>query len=88
MAGLYNPQSLRSTMSRFQEGSVPSKAVADPTPMPANIPKVEEVGATSAPLKSAAFFIGAHCREYNGALYSPRIISSLLRLFGHIGYAI
>ncbi|KAH6914599.1 NADH-ubiquinone oxidoreductase subunit [Coprinopsis sp. MPI-PUGE-AT-0042] len=52
-------------MSRFQEGSVPTKAVVDPTPMPTNIPKVEEVGATSAPLKSAAFFIGAHCKEFN-----------------------
>ncbi|KAK0461622.1 uncharacterized protein EV420DRAFT_1266392 [Desarmillaria tabescens] len=28
-------------------------------------PKVEEIGATSGPLKSAAFFIGAHCKEYN-----------------------
>ncbi|EAU82710.1 NADH-ubiquinone oxidoreductase subunit [Coprinopsis cinerea okayama7 len=52
-------------MSRFQPGSVPSKAVVDPTPMPSDIPKVHEIGATSGPLKSAAFFIGAHCREYN-----------------------
>ncbi|KAG6861982.1 hypothetical protein C0995_009166 [Termitomyces sp. Mi166 len=35
--------------------------------MPAHIPKVAEVGATSAPLKSAAFFIGAYCKEYNGS---------------------
>ncbi|KAF4619573.1 hypothetical protein D9613_004794 [Agrocybe pediades] len=34
-------------------------------PMPANIPHVDEVGATSGPLKSAAFFIGAYCKEYN-----------------------
>ena len=27
--------------------------------------QVEEVGATSAPLTSAAFFIGAACREFN-----------------------
>ena len=38
----------------------------DPTPMPDEVPKVQELGATSAPLKSAAFFIGAFCKEYNG----------------------
>ncbi|KAG6856988.1 hypothetical protein H0H87_011082 [Tephrocybe sp. NHM501043] len=37
----------------------------DPTPMPAHIPKVAELGTSSAPLKSAAFFIGAYCKEYN-----------------------
>ncbi|RHZ86561.1 hypothetical protein Glove_49g23 [Diversispora epigaea] len=37
----------------------------DPTPMPDSIPKVDEIGATSAPLQSAAFFIGAYCKEYN-----------------------
>jgi hypothetical protein len=35
--------------------------------MPGNVPKVDELGTTSAPLKSAAFFIGAYCKEYNGA---------------------
>ncbi|KAJ7739849.1 NADH dehydrogenase, alpha subcomplex, subunit 8 [Mycena metata] len=30
-----------------------------------SIRKVEELGTTSAPLKSAAFFIGAYCKEYN-----------------------
>ncbi|KAK2465930.1 hypothetical protein APHAL10511_001571 [Amanita phalloides] len=33
--------------------------------MPDDVPKVQELGVTSAPLKSAAFFIGAHCKEYN-----------------------
>lgn len=33
--------------------------------MPEHIPKVEEVGATSAPLLSAAYFIGDRCRPYN-----------------------
>lgn len=37
----------------------------DPSPMPDDIPKVDEVGATSAPLQSASFFIGAYCKEYN-----------------------
>ncbi|KAF8214172.1 NADH dehydrogenase, alpha subcomplex, subunit 8 [Mycena galopus ATCC 62051] len=29
------------------------------------MPKVAELGTTSAPLKSAAFFLGAYCKEYN-----------------------
>lgn len=33
--------------------------------MPDDIPKVEEVGATSAPLASAAYFIGDRCKAYN-----------------------
>lgn len=33
---------------------------------PQDIPKVAELGTTSAPLKSAAFFLGAYCKEYNG----------------------
>ncbi|KAL2885715.1 NADH-ubiquinone oxidoreductase 20.8 kDa subunit [Ceratocystis lukuohia] len=37
----------------------------DLAPMPDHIPKVEELGASSAPLLSAAFFIGARCRPYN-----------------------
>lgn len=38
----------------------------DPTPLPESVPKVQELGTTSAPLKSAAFFIGAYCKDYNG----------------------
>lgn len=33
--------------------------------MPDDIPKVKEIGASSAPLLSASFFIGARCRPYN-----------------------
>ncbi|ODQ79940.1 hypothetical protein BABINDRAFT_161604 [Babjeviella inositovora NRRL Y-12698] len=39
--------------------------VFEPSPMPAHIPDVPEVGASSAPLKSAAYFIGARCKPYN-----------------------
>jgi NADH dehydrogenase (ubiquinone) 1 alpha subcomplex subunit 8 len=39
---------------------------SDPTPMPSNVPHVDELGVTSAPLKSAAFFIGDYCKDYNG----------------------
>ncbi|GJC84694.1 NADH-ubiquinone oxidoreductase 20.8 kDA subunit [Colletotrichum liriopes] len=37
----------------------------DTTPLPDDIPKVKEIGASSAPLLSASYFIGARCREYN-----------------------
>ncbi len=37
----------------------------DTTPMPDHIPKVNEIGASSAPLLSASFFIGARCRSFN-----------------------
>lgn len=37
----------------------------DTTPLPESIPKVKEVGASSAPLLSASFFIGARCKDYN-----------------------
>jgi NADH dehydrogenase (ubiquinone) 1 alpha subcomplex subunit 8 len=33
--------------------------------MPDHIPKVTEIGATSAPLMSASYFIGARCKAYN-----------------------
>lgn len=37
----------------------------DTTPLPESIPAVTEIGASSAPLLSASFFIGARCRPYN-----------------------
>ena len=33
-----------------------------------SVPHVDEISVTSAPLKSAAFFLGAYCKEYNGML--------------------
>lgn len=42
-----------------------SSVLLDTTPMPADIPTVQEIGATSAPLLSASYFIGARCRPYN-----------------------
>lgn len=41
------------------------QVLLDTTPMPADIPAVKEIGASSAPLLSAAYFIGARCRPYN-----------------------
>jgi hypothetical protein len=54
------------TMNSFHPGESSSNPYRDPAPLPDTIPKVKEVGATSAPLKSAAFFIGAYCKEFNG----------------------
>ncbi|KAA1466614.1 NADH dehydrogenase alpha subcomplex subunit 8 [Dentipellis sp. KUC8613] len=51
--------------STYRDGSSASQPYQDPTPLPASVPKVNELGTTSAPLKSAAFFIGAHCKEFN-----------------------
>ncbi|KAL2828410.1 hypothetical protein BDW59DRAFT_143078 [Aspergillus cavernicola] len=37
----------------------------DATPLPKEIPAVTEIGATSAPLTSAAYFIGDRCKAFN-----------------------
>ncbi|EDR00951.1 uncharacterized protein LACBIDRAFT_186286 [Laccaria bicolor S238N-H82] len=52
-------------MTSSQSGSLSTHAYQDSTPMPADVPKVAEIGVTSAPLKSAAFFLGAYCKEFN-----------------------
>ncbi|KAF1990078.1 NADH-ubiquinone oxidoreductase-like protein 20.8 kDa subunit [Aulographum hederae CBS 113979] len=39
--------------------------LVDTTPLPDHIPKVKELGVSSAPLMSASFFIGARCKPYN-----------------------
>ena len=57
----------QSSMSIFRNPATSSTPYKDETPLPDSVPKVQELGATSAPLKSAAFFIGAYCKEYNGA---------------------
>ena len=35
------------------------------TPMPKDVPDVDEVGATSAPLLSASYYIGDKCKPFN-----------------------
>ncbi|KIK82051.1 hypothetical protein PAXRUDRAFT_154658 [Paxillus rubicundulus Ve08.2h10] len=52
-------------MSVFHDSSSSSAPYKDSTPLPDSVPKVQELGVTSAPLKSAAFFIGAYCKDYN-----------------------
>ena len=52
--------------------------------MPSDIPHVDEVGATSAPLKSAAFFIGAYCKDFNGSfriILREKRVMNLILLF-------
>ncbi|KZV97274.1 NADH-ubiquinone oxidoreductase subunit [Exidia glandulosa HHB12029] len=41
------------------------RTYVDNAPVPSDVPHVDEVGVTSAPLKSAAFFIGKFCQAYN-----------------------
>lgn len=52
-------------MANKREPSLNYQWLVDPTPMPADIPSVPEIGATSAPLTSASYFIGARCLPYN-----------------------
>ncbi|KAF3921440.1 hypothetical protein ABW21_db0204250 [Orbilia brochopaga] len=52
-------------MSNNREARFNQHVLVDTVPLPDHIPKVDEVGASSAPLLSAAFFIGARCRPYN-----------------------
>lgn len=53
-------------MSSHREAIVNDKPYVDPNPLPSSVPHVEELGVTSAPLKSASFFIGEYCKEVNG----------------------
>ncbi|KAI5305823.1 hypothetical protein KEM55_008831, partial [Ascosphaera atra] len=48
-----------------REPQLNDQALFDETPMPAHIPKVKEIGTSSAPLLSASYFIGDRCRAYN-----------------------
>lgn len=44
----------------------PDRDYVEPANLPKDVPSMPELGVTSAPLKSAAFFLGAFCKEYNG----------------------
>lgn len=48
-----------------RENRFSQEQLIDTTPLPDSIPKVKELGASSAPLMSASFFIGARCKDYN-----------------------
>ncbi|KAL0259211.1 ndufa8, NADH-ubiquinone oxidoreductase complex I 19kd subunit [Diplodia seriata] len=48
-----------------REARFNQQVLVDTTPLPDHIPKVKEIGSSSAPLLSASFFIGARCKPYN-----------------------
>jgi len=52
-------------MTTYTASDVAVTTYVDSTPLPSSVPTVQEVGTTSAPLKSAAFFIGGYCKDYN-----------------------
>lgn len=49
--------------------------------MPSSVPHVDELGVTSAPLKSASFFLGEYCKPYNGesGAFGRLLIPAMLR---------
>jgi NADH dehydrogenase (ubiquinone) 1 alpha subcomplex subunit 8 len=53
-------------MASHREPVTNDKQYIDPNPLPSSVPHVDELGVSSAPLKSASFFIGDYCREVNG----------------------
>lgn len=53
------------SLTRFPRGRFNQSVLIDTTPLPEDVPAVKEIGASSAPLLSASFFIGARCRDYN-----------------------
>ena len=55
----------RSSSKLIGDLSFQQQVLIDTTPLPEDIPKVKELGASSAPLLSASFFIGARCKAYN-----------------------
>ncbi|WWC89188.1 uncharacterized protein L201_004106 [Kwoniella dendrophila CBS 6074] len=52
-------------MASHRQAVLTDQPYTDPNPLPSSVPHVDELGVTSAPLKSASFFIGQHCKEVN-----------------------
>jgi hypothetical protein len=52
-------------MATHRQARFPSTPYIEPSSGHVDQPKVEEIGTTSAPLKSASFFLGEHCSKYN-----------------------
>ncbi|WFD33005.1 ndufa8, NADH-ubiquinone oxidoreductase complex I 19kd subunit [Malassezia sp. CBS 17886] len=52
-------------MATHREAQNPSFSYVEPAPWPKDVPKVEEVGTSSAPLESISYFLGDYCRQYN-----------------------
>jgi NADH dehydrogenase (ubiquinone) 1 alpha subcomplex subunit 8 len=52
-------------MASHRDAIFVNKVYVEKAPLPSDVPHVSEIGATSAALETAAFFIGAHCKEVN-----------------------
>ncbi|RXK37739.1 NADH dehydrogenase (ubiquinone) 1 alpha subcomplex 8 [Tremella mesenterica] len=52
-------------MASHRQAVFNDQPYVDPNPLPTSVPPVDELGTTSAPLKSASFFIGQYCKEVN-----------------------
>jgi NADH dehydrogenase (ubiquinone) 1 alpha subcomplex subunit 8 len=52
-------------MATHRDVRFPSTPYVEPTPLTGEAGKVQELGVSSAPLKSASFFLGEHCQKYN-----------------------
>lgn len=52
-------------MASHREARFEATPYVEPSTLPSDQPKVDEVGVTSAPLKSASFFLGQFCQKYN-----------------------
>ncbi|KAK8864527.1 hypothetical protein IAR55_001777 [Kwoniella newhampshirensis] len=52
-------------MASHRSAVLTDQPYTDPNPLPSSVPHVDELGATSAPLKSASFFIGQYCKDVN-----------------------
>lgn len=65
-SSLDSPRPRPATMSSHRQAVRNDQEYTDPNPLPKEVPQVDELGTTSAPLKSASFFIGDYCKEYNG----------------------
>lgn len=63
--GRPSPSPFADTMASHRDAIFVNKVYVEKAPLPSDIPHVSEVGATSAALETAAFFIGAHCKDVN-----------------------
>ena len=62
----------RFTMASHRTANFEDRPYIDPNPLPSSVPHVDELGVTSAPLKSAAFAIGEYCKDVNGMMSLQR----------------
>ena len=64
-------------MASHREAVLKDRPYTDPNPLPSSVPPIDELGVTSAPLKSASFFIGSYCKELNGEHFHMKSLTYL-----------